>query len=107
MELTTAGNMGEFVELVVGNLTYLGPTDLTQYFIRGTDMYRSDDETQIIVEIRLGRRLLGVILTVFIPTFMMIVLSYMTNFFKPFFFEADVEANVTLMMVNDSKYATY
>ena len=36
MRLTTQGNMGEFVQLVSNKMTYLGPSDLTQYFIRGT-----------------------------------------------------------------------
>ena len=30
----TEGNSGEFVELVPEQLNYLGPRDLTQYFIR-------------------------------------------------------------------------
>ena len=31
------GNSGEFVELVPEKLNYLGPKDLTQYFIRSKD----------------------------------------------------------------------
>ena len=34
------------------------------------------------------RRLLGTILTVYIPTLLLIIISHMTNYFKPFFFEA-------------------
>ena len=33
------------------------------------------------------RRLLGTILTVYIPTVLLIIISHMTNYFKPFFFE--------------------
>ena len=33
----------EFVQLVVENLTYRGPKDLTQYFIRDTRMEMSGD----------------------------------------------------------------
>ena len=33
------------------------------------------------------RRLLGTILTVYIPTLLLIIISHMTNYFKPFFFE--------------------
>ena len=34
--LECEGNSGEFVELVPQQLNYLGPKDLTQYFIRST-----------------------------------------------------------------------
>ena len=34
--LECEGNSGEFVELVPEQLNYLGPKDLTQYFIRST-----------------------------------------------------------------------
>jgi hypothetical protein len=34
MVLECEGNTGEFVELVPDTLKYLGPKDLTQYFIR-------------------------------------------------------------------------
>ena len=35
--LECEGNSGEFVELVPEQLNYLGPKDLTQYFIRSKD----------------------------------------------------------------------
>ena len=35
--LECEGNSGEFVELVPEQLNYLGPKDLTQYFIRFAD----------------------------------------------------------------------
>ena len=34
-----------------------------------------------------ARRLLGTILTVYIPTVLLLIISHMTNYFKPFFFE--------------------
>ena len=45
------------------------------------------------------RRLLGTILTVYIPTLLLIIISHMTNYFKPFFFEAVVTVNLTVMLV--------
>ena len=45
------------------------------------------------------RRLLGTILTVYIPTLLLITISHMTNYFKPFFFEAVVTVNLTVMLV--------
>ena len=106
----------EFVQLVVENLTYRGPKDLTQYFIRDTRMEMSGDMAVVQVskdhhypkcfecflysQVYLGRRLLGTILTIYIPSFLMILISYLTNYFKPFFFEATVAVNLTVMLVS-------
>ena len=42
---------------------------------------------------------MGTILTVYIPTLLLIIISHMTNYFKPFFFEAVVTVNLTVMLV--------
>ena len=98
MLFDTEGNSGEFVELVPSELNYLGPQDLIQYFIRQTSINRTATG-YIKVEIVLGRRLLGTVLTVYIPTVLLIFIAYMTNYFKPFFFEAMVAVNLTVLLV--------
>ena len=46
MEFQPEGNLGKNILLVVGELRYLGAVDLTQYFIRRTDIkFRERDET--------------------------------------------------------------
>ena len=87
MILSPDGNNGEFIDLHDDGLEYLGPMDLTQYFIRSTGTSMSE-EGSISVVVVLGRRLLGTLLTVYIPTLLLVTISYSTNFFKPFFFEA-------------------
>ena len=82
--------------------TNLGPTELTQYFIRNTRIFKmklSTKENAIIMEVVLGRRLLGNFLTIFIPTFLLNVIGHSTNFFKSFFFEAVVTVNLTVLLV--------
>ena len=49
MVLTTQGNMGEFVKMVVGNMSYLGTKDLTQYFIRDTSMEKAEDGMVVVM----------------------------------------------------------
>ena len=61
MKLQPDGNSGEFIDLVDDGLEYLGPRDLTQYFIRSTKMIRDMDTGSINVMVVLGRRLLGLI----------------------------------------------
>ena len=98
MLFDTEGNSGEFVELVATELNYLGPQDLTQYFIRSNNI--SLTPTGFIeVEVVLGRRLLGTLLTVYIPTILLVIIAHMTNYFKAFFFEAVVSVNLTVMLV--------
>ena len=46
-----------------------------------------------------GRRLLSLILTVFTPTVLLNLIGHCANFFKPFFFEAVISLNVTVMLV--------
>merc|ERR1719378_1735199 len=47
----------------------------------------------------MGRRLLGTILTVYVPSILVNVVGHSTNYFKDFFFEAVVTINLTCMLV--------
>lgn len=88
--------------LLKGNLVYLGPVDLTVYFIKNMDMksLRVDDGTLgIQISITMGRRLLGVFLTTYLPTFLLLVIVHATHYFKPFFFEAIVTVNLTCTLI--------
>ena len=56
-------------------------------------------KTSVKVSITLGRLLLGTILTTYIPTIILIIISHNASFFKPFFFESAISVNVTTMLV--------
>ena len=56
-------------------------------------------ENAIVMEVVLGRRLLGNFLTIFFPTILLNVIGHSTNFFKSFFFEAVVTVNLTVLLV--------
>merc|ERR1719167_1077631 len=58
-----------------------------------------EDAKGLSVSITFGRRLLGTILTIYLPTVLLNVIGHATNFFKPFFFEAVVTVNLTAMLV--------
>ena len=47
----------------------------------------------------LKRRILNAILTVYLPTVLVLIIVYATNFFKDFFFEATVTVNLTSLLV--------
>ena len=49
--------------------------------------------------ITLRRRILNSILTVYLPTVLVLTIVYATNYFKEFFFEAVVSVNLTSLLV--------
>ena len=62
IQMIMKGNSGSFAQLVIENLNYLGPIDLTQYFVYSWKMEVKDSIVQ--VEIVLG----NVYSTVYIQT---------------------------------------
>ncbi len=96
------GNTGEFTQLIVDKLTYLGPIDLTQYFVKQYAMkehHVPPGGPAVKVDIIFGRRILSTFLTTYLPTIILCVVSFSTNYFKPFFFEAIVTVNLTALLV--------
>ncbi len=96
------GNSGKFVELVAADINYLGPIDLTQYFVEDYTMAEITIPPGIHavkVELTFGRRILSTILTTYLPTFLICLVSFATNYFKGFFFEAIVTVNLTSLLV--------
>ena len=97
MILSPDGNSGEFIHLIKDGLEYLGPMDLATYYIKSMSMIKVDESIDI--QLVLGRRLLGVIFSIYIPTMLLVSISYLTNFFKPSDFDANVAVNLTCMLV--------
>ena len=115
------GNSGSFAELIVEELKYLGPIDLTQYFVKKWDMKLVNDnileveivlgmENSILCQLAIlkknykhigvsGRRLLNEFLTTYLPTILICMVAFSTNYFKAFFFEAIVTVNLTSLLV--------
>ena len=103
MIMKLGGGTNKLVSLSPGLLRYLGPEELTQYYVKKYSMGETsvENEKGLSISITFGRRLLGTILTVYLPTVLLNVIGHATNFFKPFFFEAVVTVNLT------GKFATY
>ena len=90
-----------FVSLEMDRLTYSGPVELTQYFVRQSVMrtYTNKERQGVRVFVVLGRRLLSNVLTVYVPTVLLNLMGHVTVYFKPFFFEAIITVNLTVMLV--------
>ena len=102
MTISLTKDLNDFVTLVNNGQDNLGPTELTQYFIRGTEMsiiLIGDNQQAADFRVTLGRRLLGTLLTVFLPTVLLNIIGHTANYFKDFFFEAAISVNLTVMLV--------
>ena len=76
-------------------ITMESETVLTQYLTANASNVRSGIQMTIVLK----RRILNAILTVYLPTILVLIIVYATNFFKDFFFEAIVTVNLTSLLV--------
>ena len=77
-------------------------TLLIQYLITNWTLANKDVDNVdfgIQMTIVLKRWILNAILTVYLPTILVLIIVYATNFFKDFFFEAIVTVNLTSLLV--------
>ena len=56
------------------------------------------------MEIVFKRRLTNELLTTYLPSFLLLLISYATTLFKPFYFEAAVTVNLTVMLVTTTLF---
>ena len=106
MVLKLGGGTEKLLSLTPGILEYLGPEELTQYYVKKYSVgeTRLKNAKGLSISITFGRRLLGTILTVYLPTVLLNVIGHATNFFKPFFFEAVVTVNLTGKLFNQKYF---
>ena len=112
MDLKSPGTQGTYVNLVRDQLKYLGKQEMSSYFLRDItytqqmveegNMYNMGSYVQC--KITLGRRLLSVMTTVYLPTLLLNVIGHITHYFKPFFFESALAVNLTVMLVLTSMF---
>ena len=62
-------------------------------------VFLADPNAGIRMELVLKRRIMNAVLTVYLPTLLILTIVYATNFFKDFFFEAVVTVNLTALLV--------
>ena len=83
-------------------MNYEGPIDLTQYFVQEISMEKMimpSGTEALKINMTFSRRVLSTFLTVYLPTFLLCIVCFSTNSFKPFFFEAVVTVNLTSLLV--------
>ena len=83
------------------NLTFSGPKEFPQRFVKDVKMcsLMIKDRPGIIVEVVLDRPLLGNILTVFLPTGTLTIISQMAGTFSTDHIDMVIEVNLTVLLV--------
>ena len=70
------------------------------YTLNRVQMCKSviDEFKAIVVEVALGRPLVSTLLTVFVPTILLIIVSFMARFFADNYVDMVVQVNLTLTL---------
>jgi len=100
------GNTGEYIDLINKDIKYFDEMDLSKYYIKQWKYQPKETNNGLGVEasIYLGRRLLSILTTVYIPSILLNIIGHITNYFKPFYFESAIAVNLTVMLVLTSMF---
>ena len=83
-------------------LAVIAERELTQYLMTHWRLgYREGDTSgdRVVMEVVFKRRLMNEILTTYLPSTLLILITCATTYFKSFYFEAAVTVNLTTMLV--------
>ena len=90
----------ETVVLLPGNFTMTQPKDMTLFTItRSVLENTSFPRNGIRMIISMKRKIMSEMMTTYFPSLLLMMITYATTFFKPFFFEAALSVNLTTMLV--------
>ena len=83
------------------SVNYTGPKELMQHTVKGIFICAVTIRNRpgVVVEIHLGRPLFGSILTVFMPTLILIIISEMVGIFHKEYMDMVIGVNLTLLLV--------
>ena len=88
------------VSLLPGNLDMTQPKDMTLFTITSYILQNaSHPKTGIQMKITMKRKIMSEMMTTYFPSLLLMMITYATTFFKPFFFEAALSVNLTNMLV--------
>ena len=82
------------------------PSDKDLVMFTITDLWLEKKEEQVHMVINLKRKIQTELLTTYLPTLLLLSITYATTFFKPIFFEASLTVNLTIMLVNTTIFTS-
>ena len=88
------------VNLLPANMTLKQSKDMTQFSITECVLVNATHpNTGIQMRIKMKRKITSEMMTTYFPSLLLMMITYATTFFKPFFFEAALSVNLTTMLV--------
>ena len=88
------------VSLFPGSLTMIQAKDMTLFTITSSVLQKaSHPKTGLEMRITMKRKIMSEMMTTYFPSLLLMMITYATTFFKPFFFEAALSVNLTTMLV--------
>ena len=88
------------VTIVPASLNMNQTLDMTLFLITDYKLLNSTSaKGGIIMKITMKRKILSEMMTTYFPSLLLMMITYATTFFKPFFFEAALSVNLTTMLV--------
>ena len=90
----------ESVKLHTLNLTMRQSLDMTLFSITDHVLIDAKDPKKgLRMAIKMKRKIMSEMMTTYFPSLLLLMITYATTFFKPFFFEAALSVNLTTMLV--------
>ena len=88
------------VTLLPLNVTMKQSPDMTLFTVTNYVLvFANGLEEGIRMTITLKRKIMSEMMTTYFPSLLLMMITYATTFFKPFFFEAALSVNLTTMLV--------
>ena len=87
------------VDLVAALLNMKQPYDMNLFQIIGYDLVASRSKKELRMTIVMKRKIMSEMMTTYFPSLLLMMITFATTFFKPFFFEAALSVNLTTMLV--------
>ena len=88
------------VTLIAGNLIVEQETDMNLFHITGHHIVNTSyPRNEVTMEIKFKRKIMSEMMTTYLPSTLLMMITFATTFFKPFFFEAALSVNLTTMLV--------
>ena len=94
---STAANR---VKLVAKALSMEQEADMNLFYITGHHLVNTSHPRKgVSMDIKFKRKIMSEMMTTYLPSILLMMITFATTFFKPFFFEAALSVNLTTMLV--------
>ena len=97
IDIKPASELEEIIHFQAENFEYKGPIDITEFTLKAISMEDVGDMLRVTIIIQ--RKLLSLVLRIFIPTIILNIIGHMSNYYKDSNFVGLMTLNVTVTLV--------